>query len=153
MYCLHGEEQTPKLIGETMNYDLLKIKSYKHWDIYLHENQGYLGRVFIQLRNDEGVEDILSIEGEVRDEFFSIGAQIKKALKALFKPDKINYAALSNNSPRIHVHFVPRYKDNREFNGVLFKDTRWGKNYAPYDPFNLEESTLYKIRDSIKEHL
>jgi diadenosine tetraphosphate (Ap4A) HIT family hydrolase len=134
-----------------MNYDQLIIKSYKYWDIYLHENQCYLGRVFVLLREDEGVEDFLSIEGEVREEFFSIGGKIKTALKILFKPDKMNYAALSNVSSKIHVHFVPRYKEVREFNGVVFNDARWGKNYAPYDrSFVLEESVLFKIRDTLK---
>ncbi len=136
-----------------MDYDQLKIKSYKHWDVYLHENQCYLGRVFILLKNDEGIEDFLAIDGEIREEFFLIGSKVKTALKDLFKPDKMNYAALSNTSPKIHVHLVPRYKEVREFSGVVFKDVRWGKNYAPYDPFDLEESILYKIRDRLKERL
>lgn len=137
-----------------MDYDLLKIKSYKHWDVYLHENQCYLGRTFILLKDDKDVEDFLAIEGEVRDEFFLIGKKIKTALKTLFKPDKMNYAALSNVSDKIHVHVVPRYKEAREFNGAMFNDTRWGKNYAPYDrAFVLEEPVLFKIRDALKDHL
>jgi diadenosine tetraphosphate (Ap4A) HIT family hydrolase len=137
-----------------MDYDLLKIKSYKHWEVYLHENQCYLGRVFVLLKNDEIVEDFLAIEGEVRDEFFAIGEQVKAALKTLFKPDKMNYAALSNTSEKIHVHLVPRYKEAREFSGTTFKDTRWGKNYAPYDrDFVLAEPILFKIRDALKEQL
>ena len=122
--------------------------SYKHWDVYLHENQCYLGRVFVLLKNDEGVEDFLAIKGDVRDEFFMIGEKVKAALKTLFKPDKMNYAALSNTSEKIHVHIV------REFAGIVFNDTRWGKNYAPYDrDFVLEEPILFKIRDALKECL
>ena len=137
-----------------MDYNQLKIKSYKYWDVYLHENQCYVGRVFVQLREDEGVEDFLAIKGEVREEFFLIGQDIKKALKTLFKPDKMNYAALSNVSNKIHVHIVPRYKETREFGGAAFKDQRWGKNYAPYDrDFVLEESVLFKIRDVLQAQL
>ncbi|MBI5274170.1 MAG: hypothetical protein HY860_03860 [Chlamydiales bacterium] len=52
------------------------------------------------------------------------------------------------------MHFVPRYKESREFNGVIFNDARFGKNYAPYDQsFVLEESILFKIRDAIKKQL
>ena len=137
-----------------VDYKLLKIKSYKHWDLYLHENQCYLGRVFVLLKNEEGVEDFLAIEGKARDEFFQIGADVKVALKTLFQPDKMNYAALSNTSPAIHVHIIPRYQDTREFAGVIFKDTRWGSNYAPYDrSFELEETVLFQIRDALKENL
>jgi diadenosine tetraphosphate (Ap4A) HIT family hydrolase len=135
-----------------VDYNQLKIKSYRHWDVYLHENQCYVGRTFILLKEDEGVEDFLAIQGEVREEFFFIGQEIKAALKALFKPDKMNYAALSNVSEKIHVHFVPRYKEAREFGRVIFHDQRWGKNYAPYDrSFVLEEAVLFQIRDALKD--
>lgn len=34
-----------------------------------------------------------------------------------------------------------------EFGGVVFKDTRWGSNYAPYDrSFELNETVLFQIR-------
>ena len=29
--------------GKVMDYEKLKIKSFKYWDLYLHENQCYLG--------------------------------------------------------------------------------------------------------------
>jgi diadenosine tetraphosphate (Ap4A) HIT family hydrolase len=141
-------------LGGSMDYDRLKIKSYKHWDLYLHDNQCYLGRVFVLLKETESAEDFLAIEGEVRDEFFFIGQEVKVALNTLFKPDKMNYAALSNTSPAIHVHIVPRYKEAREFAGTVFKDTRWGQNYAPYDrSFVLQESILLEIRDALKGNL
>lgn len=137
-----------------MDYKQLRIKSYKHWDVYLHENQCYIGRVFVQLKTSEGVEDFMDIKGETRDEFFHIGEEVKAALKKLFKPDKFNYAAMSNVSPVVHVHIVPRYEKEREFAGVVFNDARWGKNYAPYDrSFVVEESVLFRIRDALKEKL
>lgn len=140
--------------GSDVDYEQLRIKSYKHWDLYLHENQCYLGRTFVQLKEVEGVDDFLAIDGDVRDEFFLIGQEMKTALNILFKPDKMNYAALSNTSPVIHVHIIPRYKEPREFAGLLFKDSRWGQNYAPYDKsFATNQDVLFKIRDAIKEQL
>jgi diadenosine tetraphosphate (Ap4A) HIT family hydrolase len=137
-----------------VDYEQLKIKSYKYWDLDLHENQCYLGRAFVQLKEAEGVDDFLAIDGDVRDEFFLIGQEMKAALKTLFKPDKMNYAALSNTSSVIHVHIVPRYKESREFAGLIFKDSRWGQNYAPYDKsFVIDQDVLFQIRDAIKEQL
>lgn len=139
-----------------MDYDLLKIKSYQHWEVYLHENQCYIGRVFVLLKEESygNADDFLGVGAEVREEFFQIGQEVKRALKTLFKPDRMNYAALSNTSEKIHVHLVPRYKDKREFAGVTFHDQRWGKNYAPYDrDFVLEEGVLFQIRDTLKEVL
>jgi diadenosine tetraphosphate (Ap4A) HIT family hydrolase len=139
----------------SIDYEDLKVKSYTNWDVYLHENQCYLGRVFILLKKDDNnIDDFLAIEGLVRDEFFIIGQQIKTALKNLFQPDKMNYAALSNSSEKVHIHFIPRYKEVREFNGVIFYDTRWGKNYAPYNrSFILEKSVLFDLRDVLKKHI
>lgn len=94
------------------------------------------------------------MDAEMREEFFVIGGLVKGALKELFQPDRMNYAALSNVSQRIHVHFVPRYREAREFRGIQFIDARWGKNYAPYDrSFVLEESVLSSIRDAIKPRI
>lgn len=140
--------------GDRVDYAQLKIKSYRHWDLYLHENQCYLGRVFVLLREDEQAEDFLAIEGEAREEFFQIGREVKAALKALFQPDKMNYAALSNTSSAIHVHLIPRYREERVFEGIVFKDARWGQNYAPYDrSFAIEEAVLFKIKELLLETL
>ena len=96
----------------------------------------------------------MDIKGEVRDEFFMIGDKVKRALKSLFKPDKMNYAALSNTSQVIHVHIVPRYKDTREFAGVTFKDERWGQNFAPYNrAFTVDPAVLFKIKEALKANL
>jgi diadenosine tetraphosphate (Ap4A) HIT family hydrolase len=135
-----------------VDYDLLKIKSYEHWALFLHENQCYLGRVFLLLKDAsaEGIEDFMGITGAIREEFFLAGEAIKSAQRTLFEPDKMNYAALSNTSPKIHVHMVPRYKTPRVFEGVTFEDARWGSNYAPYErTFNLDTDVLYCIRDAL----
>ena len=130
------------------------IKGFKYWDLYLHENQCYLGRTFLLLKDKKMQGDFLDIRKDAQDEFFHIGAQVKDALKTLFQPDKMNYAALSNTSPIIHVHLCPRYQTDREFHGTIFKDERWGQNYAPYDKsFSIDESLILKIRDAIKNSL
>ena len=66
----------------------------------------------------------------------------------------MNCAALSNTSPVIHMHIIPRYKETRKFAKLIFKDTRWGQNFAPCDSsFVLDESNLFIIRDALKGQL
>lgn len=77
MWAVASPEQEKR---DSMDYEQLKIKSYKHWDLYLHENECYLGRTFVQLKDEEDVDDFLSIEGEVHDEFFLIREEVKAAL-------------------------------------------------------------------------
>ena len=130
------------------------LKSYTYWDLALHENQCYLGRVYVMLKSCEGVEDFLSIKGDVRDELFMIGEKIKDVLKILFSPDKFNIASLSNSCPLIHVHIIPRYETPRTFESIEFKDTRWGQNYAPYDKsFSMPTEVFLKLRDLLREKL
>jgi diadenosine tetraphosphate (Ap4A) HIT family hydrolase len=35
-----------------------------------------------------------------------------RALKAVFKPDKINIAALGNQVPQLHIHVIARFTDD-----------------------------------------
>lgn len=146
---LLAAEQKP-LVDYTISYAQLKIKSYKYWDVYLHENQCYIGRVFALLKDDSQVSDILELPEEALIELYKIGKDIKATLKKLFQPDMINYAALGNTCSRVHVHFVPRYSTPREFQGMVFQDARWGLNYAPYDrSFILSELVQFRIRDAL----
>ena len=55
------------------------------------------------------------------------------ALKALFKPDKLNVAALGNLVPQLHVHVIARYKDD-----IAWPRPVWGTATArPYAPEEL----------------
>jgi diadenosine tetraphosphate (Ap4A) HIT family hydrolase len=130
-----------------------KIKEFKYWEVYLHKNQYYLGRVYIWAKRDEAV-DLMEMTPEERRELFNIGRSVNRALAELFSPDLMNYAALGNISTHLHLHVIPRYSASRSFDGVDFIDGRWGRNYAPYDyDFKVSEDTLTKIRDVIIEKL
>ena len=57
------------------------------------------------------------------------------ALKALFKPDKLNVAALGNMVPQLHVHVIARYKTD-----IAWPRPVWGvANARPYGPEELIE--------------
>ena len=58
-----------------------------------------------------------------------------RALKALFKPDKLNVAALGNLVPQLHVHVIARYQ-----NDIAWPRPVWGAaNARPYAPEELIE--------------
>lgn len=136
-----------------MNQKNLLIKEYKFWEVYLHENQYYLGRVYIWAKREDAL-DLFDITKEEREEYFKIGKELKKALGKLFKPDLYNYATLANVTSHLHTHFIPRYSSNRKFSGIIFNDERWGQNYAPYNKgFKVSEEVLIKIRDALKKEL
>lgn len=58
-----------------------------------------------------------------------------RALKALFKPHKLNVAALGNLVPQLHVHVIARYTDD-----IAWPRPVWGNATArPYAPEELVE--------------
>lgn len=67
-----------------------------------------------------------------------LGAEIalaSRALKKLFRPDKLNVAALGNQVPQLHVHVIARY-----VNDIAWPRPVWGAADArPYAPEDLIE--------------
>lgn len=136
-----------------MDYRKDLIKEYKHWKIYIHRNQCYLGRVYMWAKREDAL-DFFDMTKEEQEEYFKIGRKIKKTLKKLFNPNLYNYATLANVACHLHTHIIPRYKDKRKMFGITFKDERWGRNYAPSnDDFKISEKVLMKIKEAIISEL
>lgn len=58
-----------------------------------------------------------------------------RALQTLFKPDKLNVAALGNVVPQLHVHVIARFTTD-----VAWPRPVWGAAPArPYEPELIEE--------------
>ena len=138
---------------ESEEFEKFKIKEYNHWELFLHKNQYYLGRVYIWAKREDAL-DLMEMAFEEREELFEIRKNVNNALEKLFRPNLMNYAALGNDANHLHIHAIPRYKSPRILKGVEFKDERWGKNYAPYNyDFKVPEDILIMIKESIKEIL
>ncbi|MBI2043651.1 HIT family protein [Candidatus Pacearchaeota archaeon] len=151
--------------------------NFRHWKIYLHENQYFLGRCYIWAKREDFV-DFFDLTREEIEEFILITKKLKEALSKSFKPDLFNYAIFSNVAKHLHAHVIPRYKHPRNFYGfnfvdetfgkdliprpisrqeefkVKFTDENFGRNYAPYNrDFEVPEEILMKIKAAIKDKL
>ena len=67
-----------------------------------------------------------------------------RVLTALYKPDKINVAALGNMVPQLHIHVIARFTDD-----VAWPKPVWG--VAPAEPYMPEalEARLDELRLAI----
>ena len=129
------------------------IKSFNFWNLYLHDNQCYLGRLVVVHKN-ETPTDLFDLGQNELQELYLIVNQSKRALKALFSPDRMNYASLGNVYPILHVHIIPRYKNPRVYGEICFTDKNWGKNYAPYDKeFRIPNHLLDQLKEDIRREL
>lgn len=134
-------------------FEHYKIRAFTHWDLYLMENQYYLGRMYIWSKR-KGLVDLMDIYPKEEAELFRIGREARRALTELFQPDLFNWASLGNLSRQCHVHLVPRYQQLRTFNDITFRDLHWNQNWAPYDKdFRTPDEVTWAIRDAIRSHI
>ncbi len=134
------------------DFSKYKIKAYNHWGVYIHENQGYLGRCVLWCEREDAL-DLADATPEEQKELFTVLKELREASQKSFNPDWFNYAFLGNETRHLHGHFIPRYSSEKEFAGIVFKDERWGHNYRTDYDFKTPEEVLEKIRLKIKENL
>jgi len=128
------------------------LQSYSHWDVSLHENQGYLGRCVVWCKRPDAL-DLPDVENEEREELFAVLQQLKEALSKAFQPDWFNYAFFGNEVRHLHCHVVPRYAADREFVGHVFRDERYGHSYRTDHAFAVPDETMEAIRETMANAL
>lgn len=123
------------------------IKKFKYWTLILNYDQYYLGRTICYLNTYK--ENISDLAREEYLELLEIIKAYQTTLTKLWQPDRWNYVQLGNVVPHLHFHFIPRYKDERIFEGTKFIDEQWGKNYTPTKERPKDEILNEKIRLAI----
>lgn len=71
-------------------------------------------------------------------------AQVSSAVETLFRPDKLNVAAIGNVVPQLHVHIVARRCDDPAWPNPV-----WGSGIGePYGPGELD-AQVRRLRDAL----
>jgi len=134
-----------------IDFNKLKILSGNFWDVFLHQDQTALGRLYFWYKNE--ADDLLDVSKEALIEFHELGNKIKFALTSAFQPDLYNYLSLNNITSHLHIYVIPRYSKKKELFGFVFEDISFGKSYKRNPDFIVDEETLIKIKEKIKENL
>lgn len=81
------------------------------------------------------VTELIDLDATQRTQLTAEIDATSRALKALFKPDKLNIAALGNLVPQLHVHVIARFR-----NDIAWPRPVWGTAAArAYTPEQLVE--------------
>lgn len=81
------------------------------------------------------VTELIDLDAAQRTQLTAEIDATSRALMALFKPDKLNIAALGNMVPQLHVHVIARF-----LNDIAWPRPVWGvANARPYAPEQLVE--------------
>lgn len=133
------------------------IKEYQYWTLLLNDDQRYLGRAYVWLVREGGMQRFSEITDVEYTELHIVMREYENALKELWDPDFMNYAWLANliseHGGHGHLHLIPRYINSRTFAGVEFIDGRWGKNCFPSEQFKPSEEILTQLRDALKQKI
>lgn len=134
--------------------DFLKytIKEYKYWTVSVSKNQNYLGRCIVWCKRDDAL-DLADATEEEQKELFVILNKLRSAVQNSFQADWMNYAFLGNETRHLHGHFVPRYTETKEFEGIIFKDDLYGQHYKTDRDFSVPAEVVEKIRLKIAKEL
>ena len=85
--------------------------------LILFKEQSHPGRCIVAYKDH--VSEIVNISKADRDAFFDDVDRAAKAIHAAFHPDKLNYGAYGDTGCHLHMHLVPKYKDQYEWGGVF----------------------------------
>jgi diadenosine tetraphosphate (Ap4A) HIT family hydrolase len=101
----------------------LLIKEYESWYLLLRFEQPTLGSLILITKHEETQYSEINKVSFI--EFSKIVKEIEPILKSLFNYKKINYLMLMMSDPEVHYHIIPRYSENKIFQGSEFKDFGW----------------------------
>lgn len=120
----------------------MNIHKGKYWDvIFVDWCQKFVGDCIIS-NEKESLSELTPDEWE---ELGKIEKELERVCKKLFNATMFNFACLMNNAyrdnekPHVHFHFVPRYENEINILGKIYKDKHFGYNFWKWS-LNKEES-------------
>lgn len=108
-YCMQGKSVA------AFGYPVCEMESGV---LYLFKEQSHRGRCILAHR--QHVSELIDLSDEERNRFFTDVARASRAIHQVFKPDKVNYGAYGDTGGHLHMHLVPKYKDEFEW-GTTFE--------------------------------
>lgn len=125
-----------------------------HWKMVLPEDQMYFGRLVIKTKVERtALPDITKDE---QKDLFVLIKKLEIFFKETFGATMFNYSCLMNNAyrdgetPHVHFHFRPRYKEPISVLGQTFTDPNFGEHYI--SPSLLGNEGV-KISDDVREYI
>lgn len=128
--------------NDTLNQLMIKISDLEVSQLFLFKEQSYSGRCNVVYK-DHGVE-FYELSEEQRNAYMRDIAKVAKAIAKAFNPSKINYGAFSDTLSHLHMHIVPKYKEDYGFGSVFEMNPQ--KTYLSDAEY---ESVIEKIKANL----
>lgn len=129
--------------GEILAGFGIKICDLDVSQLILFKEQSHPGRCIVAYKDH--VSELVDISDDERNRFFADVAKAANAIHKAFNPDKVNYGAYGDGGCHLHMHLVPKYKDQYEW-GTVFQMNP-GEKYLTEAEY---EEMIEKIKSSLE---
>lgn len=135
-------------------YPLLETN---YWKLYLSEDQAYVGRSYLNLK--EHKSSLAELSAAEWQDYQELVRKIEPAYKLAFAAELLNWSLLMNNAsvegstPHVHWHIRPRHSKPVEINGETFTDELFGYHYDDDLRRETTPETLSAITSKIRAQL
>ena len=133
------------LLDPTLDADTLVIGRLVLSRVLLMNDARYPWLILVPERPD--LAEIIDLEEAARHQLMREIGAASEALKALFRPDKLNVAALGNRVRQLHVHVIARFVSDQAWPGPV-----WGVGAAEAYPPHMAGVTMDRIASALAPH-
>lgn len=136
MFTLHSQLQA----------DTILITQWPLSTVLLAKDANYPWCILVPKR--DGVREIHHLNKADRQQLLNESCLLSEIMEGIFKPVKMNIAALGNMVPQLHVHHIARFE-----NDLAWPKPIWGAvDAGVYQTLVLEER-LAALREACSEHV
>jgi diadenosine tetraphosphate (Ap4A) HIT family hydrolase len=105
-------------LHERLAADTLPLDRWPLCEVLLAKDASYPWLILVPRR--VGLRDFDDLAREDLDTASWEIVRASRTLKAVFRPDKLNVAALGNQVPQLHVHVIARFTDDPAWPGPIW---------------------------------
>lgn len=129
----------------------------KFWKVALADDQAYLGKCVIDLKQHR--PNLSDLNKEEIIDFLEVVKKIENSIKKAFNATMFNWSCSMNNAfkanveSHVHWHVRPRYSHEVKFSGITFQDPEFGHHYSRDRKQKVSEKVGNEIIKEIKKYL
>lgn len=90
----------------------------------------------------ENLRELHHLPMKEQQQFLLESQAVSQALEATFQPDKLNFGALGNMVPQLHIHHIARFKDDIAWPGPV-----WGNTQGEFREVGEQAKLLTRIQN------
>jgi diadenosine tetraphosphate (Ap4A) HIT family hydrolase len=86
---------------------------------------------FLRVVLNRHVREMTDLAPGERDRFMAVLLAVEMHVRQCLEPEKMNLASLGNQTPHLHWHVIPRWRDDRYFPAPVWAAPRHGDPVPP----------------------